>query len=129
MTLKRFWWIVGFALVAFVVVVCLVPNYDLPDTPTDDKANHFIAHFVLAAWFAGLVPRRRWWLLLLGLAALGTGIEVAQANMHLGRDGDFHDEIANLTGNVAGLAASWLGLARWPELPAWLLGRLRGRAA
>jgi len=129
MTLRRLWWGVGLALVAFVVVVCLVPHYDLPDTPTNDKANHFIAHFVLAAWFAGLVPRRRWWLLLAALVVLGTAVEISQALMHLGREGDVRDELTNLTGNLAGLFVSWLGLARWPELPAWLWGRVRGKAA
>jgi VanZ family protein len=125
MTLKRFWWGVGLALVAFVVIVCLVPNADLPSTPTDDKLNHFIAHFVLAAWFAGLVPRNRWWLLLAGLLVLGAGIEIAQSFMRLGREGDVRDELANFVGNIAGIGASWLGLARWPDVAARLLGRRR----
>jgi VanZ family protein len=123
MNLTRLWWAVGFALVAFVVYVCLVPGRELPATPFNDKANHFIAHFVLAAWFAGLVARRHWWRVLVGMVALGIGIEIAQGLMHLGREADMRDELANFVGNVAGLGASWLGLARWPEFAAWLFGK------
>jgi VanZ family protein len=123
MTLRRVWWIVGFVLVACVVLVCLLPGEDLPSTPLSDKFSHFIAHFALAAWFAGLMPRRRWWRVFFGLALLGVGIEIAQGLMHEGRHSDVRDVVANSVGAAAGLAASWLGLARWPELAAWLLGR------
>jgi VanZ family protein len=123
MTLTRLWWAVGFVLVGLVIFVCLLPGQDLPATPFSDKYEHFIAHFVLAAWFAGLVPRRRWWLLLVGLVALGSSIEVAQGLMNLGREADVRDELANFVGNVGGLGASWLGLARWPEFAGWLFGR------
>jgi VanZ family protein len=126
MTLNRFWWIVGFVLVALVVFVCLIPGRDLPSTPLNDKANHFIAHFVMCAWFAGLVPRRKWWQVFAGLAALGIGIEIAQGLMHEGRQSDPLDVVANCTGALVALGASWLGLARWPELAAWVLRRKAG---
>lgn len=129
MTLKRFWWILGFVLVGLVLFVCLIPGKDVPDTPFNDKINHFLAHFALAAWFAGLMERRNWWKLLLSLVALGVGIEIAQGLMHEGREADYRDELANFCGALAGLGVSRLGLARWPELPAWLLGRFRGKVA
>lgn len=123
MTLRRLWWVLGFALVGIVVYFCLVPGNQVPTTPFSDKINHFLAHFALAAWFAGLVPRRGWWKILLALVALGIGIEVAQGLMHEGREADYRDELANFCGALAGLGASWLGLARWPDFAAWLLGR------
>ncbi len=123
MNLQRLWWILGFVLVGFVVVVCLLPGDKLPGTPFNDKFNHFIAHFALAAWFAGLMQRQRWWKIFAGLALLGVGIEIAQALMHGGRHADARDVLANSIGASAGLAAAWFGLARWPELVAWLLGR------
>lgn len=123
MTLQRFWWIVGFVLVAFVVFVCLLPGDKLPGTLFSDKFNHFIAHFALAAWFAGLMPRQRWWKIFVALLLLGVGIEIAQALMHEGRQADPRDVLANGIGALAGLAAAWLGLSCWPELVTWLLGK------
>jgi len=43
--------------------------------------------------------------------------------MRAGRDGDPRDVIANSLGAVLGLLLGRIGLARWPELAAWLLGR------
>lgn len=123
MTLQRLWWILGISFVLFVVFVCLLPGDKLPGTPFGDKLNHFIAHFAMAAWFAGLMPRRRWWKIFVGLLLLGVGIEVAQGLMHEGREADARDVVANSIGATAGLIAAWLGLARWPELASWLLGR------
>jgi VanZ family protein len=123
MNLNRLWWILGFVLGGFVVFVCLLPGRDLPNTPFNDKLNHFIAYFVLAAWFAGLVPRRGWWKVFASLALLGVSIEIAQGLMHVGRQADPRDVVANAIGALAGLGVSWLGLARWPQLAAWLLGR------
>jgi VanZ family protein len=123
MTLQRFLWVLGFALIGFVVFVCLLPGDKLPGTPFNDKFNHFIAHFALAAWFAGLMPRQRWWKIFAALLLLGIGIEIAQALMHEGREADARDVIANAIGALAGLVASWLGLARWPDLVTWLLGK------
>jgi VanZ family protein len=123
MNLQRVCWILGFVLVGFVVIVCLLPGDKLPGTPFNDKFNHFIAHFALAAWFAGLMARRRWWKIFAGLLLLGIGIEIAQDLMHEGREADARDVLANSIGAIAGLVAAWFGLARWPELVAWLLGR------
>lgn len=123
MTFNRFLWLVGFLLIGVVLYYCLIPGPQVPKMPFNDKIEHFAAHFALAAWFAGLVPRRGWWKILLGLVVLGVSIEIAQGLMHDGRDADFRDELANFCGAVAGLGASWVGLARWPELAAWLLGQ------
>jgi VanZ family protein len=123
MTLRRLWWLVGFGLVGTVIYFCLIPGDEVPSTPLNDKAEHFITHFILAAWFAGLVPRRGWWKILVGLVALGVGIEVLQGLMHEGREADYRDELANFLGALTALVVSWLGLARWPDLADWLLGR------
>jgi VanZ family protein len=123
MNLQKLWWILGVLLIGLVVLICLLPGRDLPNTPLNDKLNHVIAHFILAAWFAGLVPRRRWWKIFVGLLALGIGIEVMQGMMHVGRESDPLDVAANSIGAAVGLAISWLGLARWPELVSRLLGR------
>ena len=57
------------------------------------------------------------------IQAVGVGIEIAQGLMHEGREADVRDVLANSVGAIAGLIASRAGLARWPDLAAWLLGR------
>ena len=124
MNLQRLWWAIGAALVVAAIVVCLMPM-DQIVTPLNwtDKANHLAGHGILALYFSGLVPRRSWWKIFAGLLLMGIGIEFAQASMTMGRAGDPRDVVANAAGAVLGLAAGWLGLARWPEFAAWLLGR------
>lgn len=122
MTLERALWAVGALLVLLVIVVCLVPQVDLPDAPLNDKWHHLIAYGALSAYFAGLVPRRRWWQLFLWLLALGIAIEFAQSTMGLGRQGDVRDVAANSLGAMSGLILARFGLARWPEIPRRLLG-------
>jgi VanZ family protein len=128
MILNRVWWGLGFFLVLAAIVVCLVPGYEVPGAfELNDKISHLTGHAVLALYFAGLVPRRSWWKILLFLLVLGSLIEVAQYAMHLGRDGNVLDEVANAIGAVLGLVLARVGLARWPELAAWLLGQRRIR--
>jgi glycopeptide antibiotics resistance protein len=69
------------------------------------------------------VPRRGWWKIFVFLLLFGISIEFAQYYMRAGRDGDPRDVIANSLGAVLGLLLGRIGLARWPELAAWLLGR------
>ena len=124
MTLQRFWWILGCVLVALALFVCLMPRAEMPSAfNVNDLVSHFIGHGSLAIYFAGLVPRSRWWKILVFLLLFGIGVEFAQYYMKWGRDGELRDVFANATGALLGLLAARLGLARWPEWAAWLLGR------
>jgi VanZ family protein len=77
----------------------------------------------MAAYFAGLVPRRSWWKIFVFLLIIGISIEFAQHYMGQGRKADARDVLANATGATLGLMCARLGLARWTEWAAWLLGR------
>ena len=124
--LTRVWWFLGFVLVAMAVVICLVPGQDLPQAfEWNDKLSHVVGHAALAAWFAGLVPRRSWWKVFAALLLLGIAIEFAQHFMHQGRAGDPRDVVADAGGLLLGLLLARLGLSRWPEWAAWLLGQRR----
>lgn len=124
--LTRVWWGLGFVLVALAVVICLVPGQELPQAfEWNDKLSHIVGHGSLAAWFAGLVPRRSWWKVFVALLALGIAIEFAQYFMHQGRAGDPRDVVANASGELLGLLLARLGLSHWPEWAAWLLGQRR----
>src|SRR3954466_9534104 len=124
MNLARIEWTGGVVLLLAATVVCLVPGHDLPASfELNDKVSHIVGHAALAAYFTGLVPRRRWWKIFLGLVIFGALIEVAQAFMHLGRNGDARDILANSMGASVGLLVGLLGVSRWPELLAWALRR------
>ena len=124
MNLQRVWWTLGVVLVAIAIAVCLVPVHDVPSPfEWNDKASHIAGHGMLALYFAGLVPRRSWWKIFVFLLLMGVTVEFAQYFMHVGRDGDPRDVLANSAGAALGLLAARLGLARWPDLAAWLLGR------
>jgi hypothetical protein len=124
MNLARIEWTGGVVLLLAATVVCLVPGHDLPASfELNDKISHMAGHGALAAYFTGLVPRRRWWKIFLGLLLFGAVIEVAQSLMHLGRNGDPRDMLANLVGISTGLLVGFLGISRWPDLVAWVLRR------
>ena len=124
MTLTRWEWVVGWLLVLIATVVCLVPGHEIPKAfEFNDKLSHIIGHGGLAAYFTGLMPRRAWWKIFLYLLLFGVVIELAQYNMHVGREGDPRDVLANSAGALVGLLAGYLGVARWPELVAAKLGR------
>ena len=114
----RLWLGLGWAAVVFAIVICLVPVSKLPPANVSDKTEHFLAYLLLSLWFAGIYPKARYWIIAIGLCVLGVLIEFAQGAMHLGRQADAMDVVANSTGIVAGLALCWIGLggwARWVE--------------
>ena len=124
MNLQRLWWALGVLIVAAAVVVCLLPNADLPPSFSfNDKLSHVFGHALMAVYFSGLVARARWWKIFVFQLLLGVCIEIAQGTMHIGREADVIDVIANSIGALLGLGAARLGLARWPEAAAWILGR------
>jgi VanZ family protein len=124
MNLARIEWGFGIFLMLAATVVCLVPGREIPLAFNfNDKLSHVVGHGALAAYFTGLVPRRSWWKILLYLMLFGVTIEVAQHYMHVGRNGDPRDLVANLAGVSSGLLLGWVGLARWPELISWLVTR------
>jgi VanZ family protein len=124
MNLQRVWWALGALIVGAALVVCLMPmNEVVAPFEWNDKTSHLVGHGVLAIYFAGLLPRRGWWKIFVFLLLFGVAIEFAQHFMHMGREGDPRDVAANSAGAALGLLAARLGLSRWPDLAAWLLGR------
>lgn len=120
----RLWLVIGWMLIAAMLIVCLMPASSLPQTGVSDKFEHSIAYAVLSLWFAGLYPRSRYVVIALGLFAMGVAIEWAQGAMHVGRQSDYHDVIANTLGIVAGLVLAALWLGGWAErIDGWARGR------
>lgn len=100
----------GLAL-AGVLYAAFAPPSNAPSLVPWDKANHFIAFYVLAVLAAASFPRASPWLLAAALLGVGGGIELVQALPPVGRDGDVGDWIADGVG-VAG-ALMPLALAWW----------------
>ena len=94
-----------------LLYMTLAPGKDVPGVGMVwDKAEHAVSWAVLTG--AGLVlsTRRRW--AIGGFAfAFGAAIEILQAAMPLGRDGDWHDLAADSVGIVAAYLV-W-GMMRW----------------
>jgi VanZ family protein len=99
--------------VAVLLYLCLAPSQDLPQEHLWDKAEHAIAWFVLAAIGLAFWPWRP--ARIAGFAlALGAAVEVLQATMPFGRDGDWRDWVADSVG-VAVALVCWAmirGLAK-----------------
>lgn len=116
------------AQLAFVVglmlllVLCLTPGDQMPPLAAQyDKLEHGTAFLMLALCGRIAFPSRRaLWILLGGLAVLGAAIEFTQMVIP-GRDAEFMDEVADVTGAVLGL-----GLGEMLRRP---LGRLRAYSA
>lgn len=101
-------------LLAAIIYLSIAPGEATPTAGLFwDKAQHALAYAVLG--LAGLAAFGGRWPVLAAILAVSAGLEVAQAVMPYGRQGDLRDLAANAAG---------LGLA----LLVWRLGR-RLRAA
>ena len=117
--LSGLWWSIGWALVIYIVVSCLEPPRYVPNLHLWDKAEHALAFFGMSVWFGGLVRRSRYPLIAILMLLLGGGIEIAQGAMHLGRDEDIMDWLADGVGIACALVVLYLGLG---GLTSWLEG-------
>ena len=98
-------------IAAFIAACCIIawlslePTTALPKVSLSDKIEHLIAYFGLAVIGAYAFPPhlKR---LAIGLFLGGVGVEVLQALMGLGRQGDPLDALANTIGITLGLLAT-----------------------
>src|ERR1700760_770019 len=93
---------------AILLYITLAPGKDVPGVGLVwDKAEHALSWAVLTGAGLLLSTRRRW---AIGMFAFlfGAGIEVAQATMPFGRDGDVFDLMADSVGIALAYAAWWV---------------------
>jgi VanZ family protein len=88
---------------AILLYLCLAPQQDLPGVSLWDKAEHGLAWTVLTTVALLLWPSRSW-RIALGALALGGIVEVLQAALPFGRDGEVSDWIADAVGVALALA-------------------------
>lgn len=90
------------AACATILWLSLAPSADLPQVSLWDKFEHGFAYLVLSVLGAMAFPGHLW-RMAGGLFAFGVGIEIGQAFMGLGRQGDPADALANTLGIGLGL--------------------------
>lgn len=100
------WWLA----IVVLVVLCLLPSYDIPEVPNGwDKVEHAFAYVVLAAGAVQLfATKRALWRAAIGLVLLGIGIEIAQGVFTTTRSCDAFDALADAAGTAVGMATAWL---------------------
>lgn len=95
--------IAAFVLACGVIAwLSLSPTTALPQVSMSDKIEHAIAYFALTL-VGAYAFQPRLVRLAIGLFLGGGGVEILQASMGLGRNGDPADAVANSLGIAAGL--------------------------
>jgi len=104
------------ACVGVLLWLSLAPQSELPKANLSDKFEHTIAYMVLTAAGLTLFPRHPR-AIIGGAFAFGVMIEVLQAAMGFGRQGDWRDVAANSLGIVL-VATPVLLWRRWAAVRA-----------
>jgi VanZ family protein len=102
-----------FVLVAVLLVIALLPQPLAPEGTPSDKVNHIFAFFTLAFLARLLWRKKSVWVPVASLTLFGALIEILQATMGLGRDGEWADFLADVVAIFAGLTAARLAFALW----------------
>ncbi len=114
-----FWRSLSLALLVVVLIGALSPAVwfgnkadALSFMKNADKWVHGLTFFALSIWFAGLVERRGYWLVGLGLVVFGALLEFFQMYVRY-RTADQFDIAANTAGIIVGLVVALAGLGGW----------------
>jgi predicted XRE-type DNA-binding protein len=117
---RRFWLLLGWMLVLFVIYLSLTPAPVQLKLPHGDKLGHVLAYAALMSWFANLyeVSVRRMQFAI-GLIALGISLEFVQR-----WTGYRSFEVADMIASAAGVAVGWVFAS--PRIPNYLhwMGKL-----
>ncbi len=105
-----------FAALAFTFYSAVIPPRDALQLVPWDKAEHFIAFYVLTALAVVAFPRRNLFVLAALLSAFGALIEFVQGLPMVHRDRDFWDWVADTTAIASVLA---------PMALVWWRGQVR----
>lgn len=97
--------------VLFTFVCAEIPPKYAPHLFPWDKAEHFVAFYVLAFMAAAAFPRLGLTVIVVALSLFGAIIELVQALPFIHRDCDFWDWVADMIAITASLAP--VCLAQW----------------
>jgi hypothetical protein len=121
----RVWLILGWVLIAAIVVGSLIPQVPTFGIGISDKVEHFTSYFVLMLWFSGLYERRQHWLLALAFFLMGAALELLQGALTTTREMDIDDALTNGAGVMAAFLVARFGLSAWARRveDLWTRGR------
>jgi hypothetical protein len=108
--------VIGWMLIAIIVVGSLTPAGVDVRFLLSDKVRHLTSYLVIMVYFSGLYPRERHLMLALAFFLMGAMLELLQGALTMTRHMDFIDLTANTLGIVLGFVFARLGLAQWPRL-------------
>jgi hypothetical protein len=108
--------VIGWMLIAIIVVGSLTPAGVDVRFLLSDKVRHLTSYLVIMVYFSGLYPRERHLMLALAFFLMGAMLELLQGALTTTRHMDFIDLTANTLGIVLGFVFARLGLAQWPRL-------------
>jgi hypothetical protein len=108
--------VIGWVLIAIIVVGSLTPAGVDVRFLLSDKVRHLTSYLVIMVYFSGLYPRERHVMLALAFFLMGAMLELLQGALTTTRHMDFIDLTANTLGIVLGFVFARLGLAQWPRL-------------
>ena len=106
------WLAAGWAMVAAVVWLSLMPEPPSVDFQESDKVGHFIAYGTLMFWFSQLYRKRTRLFYALSFIAMGIGLELVQGQLGY-RTYEVFDMYANALGVLLGWALALFLRIRW----------------
>jgi VanZ family protein len=109
-TLLRLAQFVFWVALVFTFVCAVLPSQHVIHIFKWDKAEHFLAFYVLTGLAVAAFPRANLFVIVVALSAFGAFIEFVQGLSFVGRDRDFQDWVAD---TVA------IGVALAPMLLVW----------
>ena len=107
------WLALSWGMTLFIALGSLWPSLPQVAVEVSDKFMHFSAYAALAFMYAGVVERRHWRRVVVGLLMFGGAIELAQELLTASRSGDWLDMAANAMGVMAGVFTAMLFPRSW----------------
>ena len=127
----RWWRVLSVLILVLVLIVAMSRAFwffedlgkALSRFQNADKWLHGFTFVVLSVWFSGIVEKRRYWLIAIGLILFGLLVEFCQLQVSY-RMADWLDIVANTLGIIVGLTIAVAGLGGWgPRFEDWLSRR------
>ncbi len=92
------------AALLFTFYSAVMPPKQMLELVPWDKANHFIAFYVLTGFGVAAFPRSRLWIIAAALSTFGALIEIVQGLPFVHRDSDFWDWVTDTAAIMAAIA-------------------------
>lgn len=112
---RRLWLVGGWLAVIAALIVCLAPPKYVEVPGANDKVEHTLGFVLLVLWFCGVYQRRRYWLVASSFLLFGIFVEIMQAWMNVGRNGDVNDVYADAIGIAVSVLIALTPVGNWPR--------------